>query len=88
MKKQRGGLWMRAPYIKKMNRRINRIMAGNGKIKGSGVTRPFINKRNRLMLGNLKRRLTKKQKGGFLGQLVAALAPIGIDLASKIIRKI
>ena len=73
---------------KKMNRRINRIMIGNGKIKGSGVTRPFINKRNRLMLGNGKRRLTKKQKGGFLGPLVAALAPIGIDLASKIIRKI
>ena len=34
------------------------------KIKSSGVTRPFINKRNRLMLGN------KKQKGGLFGELL------------------
>ena len=39
------------------------------KIKGSGITRPQINKRNRLMLGK------GKQKGGFIAPLVAAAAP-------------
>ena len=39
------------------------------KIKGSGITRPYINKRNRLMLGK------GKQKGGFIAPIVAAAAP-------------
>ena len=39
------------------------------KISGRGIQRPYINKRSRLMLGK------GKQKGGFIGPLVAAAAP-------------
>ena len=39
------------------------------KLRGRGIQRPYINKRNRLMLGK------GKQKGGFIGPLVAAAAP-------------
>ena len=39
------------------------------KIRGRGIKRPFVNKRNRLMLDK------GKQKGGFLGPTVAAAAP-------------
>ena len=53
-------------------------------IKGLGVTRPFVNKRNRLMLGNGKRRRIRRQKGGFWGPVVAALAPTAIDLIKKV----
>ena len=52
-RKQKGGFFM-LPFmygIKAMN-----------KIHGKGIQRPYINKRNRLMLGK-----GKKQKGGFFG---------------------
>ena len=51
---------------------------------GSGIKRPYISARNRLMLvsGRRRRKLSKKQKGGFL-PLLTSLAPIGIDLISK-----
>ena len=51
---------------------------------GSGIKRPYISARNRLMLVSARRRrkLSKKQKGGFL-PLLTSLAPIGIDLISK-----
>ena len=39
------------------------------KLRGRGIQRPYINKRNRLMLGK------GKQKGGLIGPLVAAAAP-------------
>ena len=39
------------------------------KLRGRGIQRPYINKRNRLMLGK------GKQKGGFIGPLVAAATP-------------
>ena len=63
-------------------------MLGNGKIriKGSGVTRPFVNKRNRLMLGNRKRIIIKKQKGGFWGPLLATLVPTATELVTKLIK--
>ena len=32
---------------------------------GRGVSRPYVNKRNRLMLGSGKRKKIGKQKGGF-----------------------
>ena len=54
--------------------------------KGSGIRRPFINKKNRLMLGNGKRTIKrsrlrrpfinkriKKQKGGFFGPILKML---------------
>ena len=51
-------------YLMK-RRRIKR----RKKIRGRGIQRPYVNKRNRLMLGK------GKQKGGFIGPLVAAAAP-------------
>ena len=53
-------------------------------IKGSGVTRPFVNKRNRLMLGSEK--TITKQKGGFWGPLLAALVPTATQLVTKLIK--
>ena len=63
--------------------------------KGSGVRRPFINKRNRLMLGSGKRkikgkrRLKRKQRGGFFGpfasSVLTSLVPEAINLVKKII---
>ena len=54
--------------------------------KGIKVTRPYINKRNRLMLGEGKIKSIKRQKGGFIGPLAAAFAPVAANLISKIIR--
>ena len=51
-------------YLMK-RRRIKR----RKKIRGRGIQRPYVNKRNRRMLGK------GKQKGGFIGPLVAAAAP-------------
>ena len=54
------------------------------------VSRPYVNKRNRLMLGKGKRKRRRKtfikQKGGFIAPMVAALAPTAIDLVKKLIR--
>ena len=54
---------------------------------GRGVSRPYADKRNRLMLGSGSLKGTVKQKGGFfpLGAALAAAPPI-IDLLGKIIR--
>ena len=49
----------------KRRRRVRR----KRKLRGKGIQRPYVNKRNRLMLGK------GKQKGGFIGPLVAAAAP-------------
>ena len=38
------------------------------------------------MLGEGKRKSIKRQKGGFIGPLVAAFTPVAADLISKIIR--
>ena len=53
---------------------------------GRGITRPYVNKRNRLMLGSGKRKKIGKQKGGFLPALMAAVAPTALELISKIIK--
>ena len=52
------------------------------------VSRPYVNKRNRLMLGERKRRrkTVSKQKGGFIVPILTALAPTAIDLVTKLIR--
>ena len=49
-------------------------------IFGKGISRPYINKRNRLMLGK------GKQKGGFIGPIVAAAAPALLQAVSSIFR--
>ena len=54
------------------------------------VLRPYINKRNRLMLGEekrkRKRKTVSKQKGSFLASLLTMLAPTAVDLVRKLIR--
>ena len=54
---------------------------------GKGINRPYVNKRNRVMLGSRSSKKTLKQRGGFF-PLAAALtaAPAVIDLLGKIIR--
>ena len=57
------------------------------KLLGRGVSRPYADKRNRLMLGRGSRNKSTKQRGGFfsLGTALAAAPPI-IDLLGKIIK--
>ena len=55
--------------IEKMYLMKRRRIKRRKKIRGRGIQRPYVNKRNRLMLGK------GKQKGGFIGPLVAAAAP-------------
>ena len=55
------------------------------------ISRPYVNKRNRLMLGEEKRRRRKtktvsKQKGSFIAPILSALAPTAINLVSKLKR--
>ena len=52
-------------------------------ISGANIYRPCVNKRKRLILGEGKR---KKQRGGFIAPIVAALAPAAIKLVSKLFR--
>ena len=54
--------------------------------KGIKVARPYINKRNRLMLGEGKKKTVKKQRGGFLAPIATALGPTAIELVSKLFR--
>ena len=53
-------------------------------ITGGNISRPYVNKRNRLILGKGKK--IKKQSGGFIALIAAALAPVAIDLISKLFR--
>ena len=57
------------------------------KLLGRGISRPYVDKRNRLMLGSGSNNKTTKQTGGFfpIGPALAAAPPI-IDLLTKIIR--
>ena len=62
-------------------RRKRRVIIRRKTIYGRGIKRPYVNKRNRLMLGS-----GKKQKGGALpiGALISEFAPAAADLTSKI----
>ena len=57
------------------------------KLLGRGINRPYVDKRNRLMLGSGSSNKTTKQTGGLfpIGSVLAAAPPI-IDLLGKIIR--
>ena len=57
------------------------------KLLGRGVNRPYVNKRNRLMLGSGSSSKGTKQKGGFfpIGPALTA-APAILDLLGKIIK--
>ena len=68
--------------MKKIRKRPKRYKIK--KIRGGGnkVSWLYINKKNRLMLGEG----IKKQRGGFLAPIAAALAPTAIELVSKLFR--
>ena len=73
--------------IKRVRKRRKRTFFSRGTTVS--VSRPYINKRNRLMLGEGKKKKKEKnskQKGCFFGPIVSALAPTTIDLVSKLIR--
>ena len=73
--------------IKRVRKRLKRTHFGRGTTVS--VSRPYVNKRNRLMLGKKKRRRRKtvrKQKGSFIRSIVSAFAPTAIDLVTKLIR--
>ena len=53
-------------------------------ISGGNISRPYVSKRKRLILGQGKR--IKKQRGGFIAPIVGALAPAAIKLVSKLFR--
>ena len=76
-------------YRKRRRRRRTRrpIRIRLRRILGRGVARPYVDKRNRLMLGSGSLKGTVKQKGGLfpLATALAAAPPI-IDLLAKIIR--
>ena len=52
-------------------------------ITGGNISRPYVNKRNRLVLGKGKK---NNQRGGFIAPIATALAPVAIDLVSKLFR--
>ena len=57
------------------------------RIIGRGISRPYVDKRNRLMLGSGSRKKTFNQRGGFFPILAAlnAAGPV-IDLLGKVIK--
>ena len=71
-------------YVKPRKRRKRIIIR---RIIGRGVTRPYVDKRKRLMLGSGSSKTIGKQKGGLfpLGAAIAAAPPI-IDLLAKILK--
>ena len=75
-------------YVKRgLRLRRRRRQPRPKQLLGKGINRPYVDKRNRLMLGSGSRKKTLKQRGGFF-PLAAALtaAPAVIDLLGKIIR--
>ena len=73
---------------KKVRKRRKRTYLGRGTTVS--VSRPYVSKRNRLMLGEGKtkrrRKTVSKQKGCFFALLLTALAPTAVDLVRKLIR--
>ena len=53
-------------------------------ISGGNISRPYVNKRNRLILGEGKR--MKKQRGSFIAPIAVALARPALKLFSSLIR--
>ena len=58
------------------------------RLVGRGISRLYVDKRNRLMLGSGSRQKTSKQTGGFfpLAAALTAAAPAVLDLLGKVIR--
>ena len=73
--------------ITRRRRRTKRPKITIRKLLGRGISRPYVDKRNRLMLGSGSSNKTTKQRGGLfpIGPVLAAAPPI-IDLLGKLIR--
>ena len=73
--------------ITRRRRRTKRPKITIRKLLGRGISRPYVDKRNRLMLGSGSSNKTTKQRGGLfpIGAALAAAPPI-IDLLGKLIR--
>ena len=58
------------------------------RLVGRGISRPYVDKRNHLMLGSGSRQKTSKQTGGFfpLAAALTAAAPAVLDLLGKVKR--
>ena len=71
----------------RQRRRTKRPKITIRKLLGRGISRPYVDKRNRLMLGSGSSNKTTKQRGGLfpIGAALAAAPPI-IDLLGKLIR--
>ena len=69
--------------IRRRRRKIRRTIRGGGGSSGK-VSRPYVNKRNRLMLGKGQR--IKKQRGGFIAPIAAALAGPALQLFGSLIK--
>ena len=71
----------------KRTKRTKRPKITIRKLLGRGISRPYVDKRNRLMLGSGSNNKTTKQRGGLfpIGPVLAAAPPI-IDLLGKLIR--
>ena len=74
-------------YLKRQRRRRRRRQPRPRQLLSKGINQPYVDKRNRLMLGSESSKKTLKQRGGFF-PLAAALtaASAVIDLLGKIIR--
>ena len=76
-------------YVKRRRRRRRQKTQSPQpkQLLGKGINRPYVDKRNRLMLGSGSSKKTLKQKGGFfpIGAAITA-APAILDLLGKIIR--
>ena len=76
-------------YLKRRRRlrRRRRRQRRPRQLLGKGINRPYVDKRNRLMLGSRSSKKTLKQRGGFfpIGAALTA-APAIIDLLGKIIK--
>ena len=73
--------------ITRRRRRTKRPKITIRKLLGRGISRPYVDKRNCLMLGSGSSNKTTKQRGGlFPIRPVLAAAPPIIDLLGKLIR--
>ena len=80
-------MYVKIRRVRRQRRRRRRQKPQPKQLLGKGINRPYVDKRNRLMLGSGSSKKTLKQRGGFF-PLAAALtaAPAVIDLLGKIIR--
>ena len=74
-------------YLKRRRRRRRRRQPRPRQLLGKGINRPYVDKRNRLMLGSGSSKKTLKQRGDFFPIGAALTAPPAIiDLLGKIIK--